>query len=135
MDILSRDANGKVQGVTNVAKMISAIFGVVAIIFSGYLYLTSSMTAIAKDVSTYIEQKTIKTFEEKEKEIRLEQQAIQEKIDNQQRIADLQYLEDLRDHKFLLSKQVEEDPNNDLLKDRLKRVIDKIGKLETKIYE
>jgi hypothetical protein len=58
-----------------------------------------------------------------------------ETLQSMQRSNDLIALETLRNQKILLKKQLDQEPNNMALEDRIERITDLIEKLENKIYQ
>jgi len=62
-------------------------------------------------------------------------QSVQRSLESMERTFDLRALESLRNEKYLMSKQLQEDPNNELLKERIERLEDRIEKLENKLYD
>ncbi len=59
---------------------------------------------------------------------------VQQSLKSIQQSNDLNRLESLRNEKYLMKKQLDADPTNELLKDRVKRLEDIIEKLENKLY-
>ena len=60
--------------------------------------------------------------------------SVQQSLESMERNFDLRALESLRNEKYLMNKQLDADPNNELLKERIERLEDKIEKLENKLY-
>ena len=115
----SKDAEGKVVGITKVTQMFIGLFVVVGMAFGCYTFLCDQMGNIvdAKEieiVQTLQEQKT----------------SIQKDIEKK----DLELLDIYRDQIYLLKQRFEEDPENDLLEERIERLQRKIEKLENKLY-
>jgi len=126
-----RDASGKIKGITDIAKMIGAVCTVIAMLFGGYMFLNGQMTAIAQD----IESQTVKTFQ-------MEQKVIDLKYDVIRLEALRDNLDDLNTDRVILIKQLEMNPDSEILKqeledneEKIERRKDQIEKLENKLDE
>ena len=67
-------------------------------------------------------------------ELKLVTQKQIDTLQSMQRSNDVVTLESLQNQKFLLNNQLKKDPNNELLKDKIRRLENLVKKLENKLY-
>lgn len=87
----------------------------------------------AKELKTTIVEKIVKVKEEVSKESLETFKDVQQSFQSMQKDNDSNRLEALRDRKYLLEKQLEKEPNNELLEDKVEILQRKIEKLENKL--
>jgi len=118
-----------INKLTNLSKMLVAIAAVITTIGGGVIFFEDRYfsTASAKEMKKSFEESSVKTFEMQQKILKTEQEGLSRKWDVEQ-------LSDLRDHKLLLTKELSREPNNELLKERIGIIKQKIIKLENKLY-
>jgi cell division protein FtsB len=151
MVILSKSEDGRVKGLTNIGRLIITVFTIVSMVIAGYVYMTCSMTAIAQDVSKeevrLSEEKGAKSFDEVTRTQEMQQQILELKIKDLETKRDMDKLEwltskvdGLNNDLIIIKKQLEQNPDSDLLKQKqmeieeeIKRKVDKIEQLEAKI--
>jgi len=115
---IKEDYQGK-KTLTNITKTLSASLALIAIIAGGVLYFENTYfhVADAKELEAHIEDQTIRTFEK------------------QSKLLDMRYLEQLQCQEQLVKKELERDPLDTLLEDKLRRIKNIIEKLEDKLYK
>jgi len=126
---IKRNLTTDEKELTNAAKLIIAIFTIISMIAGAVFYFENTYMhkADAKELQVYLEKNTVQTFQQLQKNIKIQQQL-------QEQILQSRELDTLRDLKVLLEENLKKDPNNPLLKSRLDIINTKIRKLEDKIY-
>lgn len=119
--LTKKNEDGQIK-LTKLSKMVAAvsagIFTVVGGLWAVFIYLDTTYVS-AKEVSFMeerIENNTVDTFEK------------------QQRILDIRYLEQLQCQKALMEKELERDPDDRLIEDKLERIERTIERVENQIY-
>jgi len=119
--LTKKNEDGQLK-LTKLSKMVAAvsagIFTVVGGLWATFIYLDTTYVS-AKEVSFMeerIENNTVNTFEK------------------QQRILDIRYLEQLQCQKALMKKELERDPDDRLIEDKLERIERTIERVENQIY-
>lgn len=118
-----------VNKLTNLTKTIIAVITGIITIASAVLFMEDRyMNAAAAEIMRKgLETTNVATFQQLQKDMRLEQKVIMKS-------REMQLLEDYYDHKVLLEETSRRNPNNSLFRFRLDRLYKKIKKLEDKIY-
>jgi len=126
---VKRNITTNEKELTDAAKLIIAIFTIISMIAGAVFYFENTYMhkADAKELQVYLEKNTVQTFQQLQKNIKIQQQL-------QEQILQSRELDTLRDLKVLLEENLKKDPNNPLLKSRLDIINTKIRKLEDKIY-
>lgn len=138
---VERTVEGKIKKLTNLSKGIISACALIAAISGGLFFMEDRYfnAADAKEMKKVIEADAVKTFQMQQVLITTQQKALEKKIEMEQkereRNADLRYLEQLQCQKVLVEKELRRDPNDTLLKDKIKRIINLITKLENKLYQ
>ena len=81
--------------------------------------ITEKIVKVKEDVS----KDTLNTFKD-----------VQQSFQSMQKDNDMNRLESLRNQKYLMERQLEKDPNNELLEERIEMLQRQIEKLENKLY-
>jgi hypothetical protein len=137
---VERTSEGKIKKLTMLSKSIVSACALIAAISGGLFFMEDRYfnTADAKEMKKILEADAVKTFQMQQKMLETQQQALEKSIEMEQRSKerdyDLRYLEQLRCQKVLIQKELNRDPNDTLLKDKLERIIDLIEKLENKLF-
>lgn len=137
--LIKRNADGKLK-LTQVARNIVAMASVIGVISGGLYFMEDRYckNTAAAEIKSSIEADAVKTFQMQQQVLKIEHEALKKEIDTKQKALDQKYdiehLNDLRDHKLFLKKELERDPNNALVKERLEIIVNKIEKLEIKVY-
>jgi hypothetical protein len=82
---------------------------------------------------TYLDNTFVKAEEIKVIETRIETNTVNT-FEKQQKILDIRYLEQLQCQKALMEKELERDPNDRLIEDKLERIKRTIERVEDQIY-
>ena len=94
--------------------------------------------AAAEKMKTTMEEQAVKTFKQQQQILDIKQEALKKELDIKQKALETKYdietLQELRDHKLVLKKELDRDPDNELIQDRIEIITTKIEKLENKIY-
>lgn len=112
-------------------KLIISALGAAAILVSVPFFLDDRYENEIDAAETKMEVAGVKQVSQEQIETL---ESVQRSLQSMQRDFDLRALESLRNEKYLMKKQLDANPDNDLLKDRVERLQDKIEKLENKIY-
>jgi len=112
------DLNGKTK-LTNLTKFVGSILTIIGFVAGGVLYFETTYMhkAEAKEMRVELEAQSVTTFQQV------------------QRNNDIRYLDDLDCRKILMEKELERNPSDTLLRDKLRRVKDLIKKLEDKLFQ
>jgi len=102
-----------------VVSIVTITIAIVGSLWGSFTYLdnTFAKAADVKGVELRIEKNTVDTFEK------------------QQRILDIRYLEQLQCQQALIQKELERDPGDRLLRDKLRRIENAIEKVEDILYQ
>ena len=120
---------GKPSKLTLLSKSIVSACTLIAALAGGLFFMEDRYfnTADAREMIVIMEASAVKTFQMQQKILQTEQKGLERKWD-------MDRLRDLRDHKILLQKELGRDPRNELIKERLEIIQQKIEKLENKLY-
>lgn len=117
-----RNANGQVK-LANWFKIVASTLTIIITLggafWGSFAYLNNTFAKAEeiKSVELRIEENTVNTFEK------------------QQRILDIRYLEQLQCQKALLEKELDRDPNDRLIEDKLQRIERTIERVENTLYQ
>lgn len=89
----------------------------------------------AKAMKTTIVEKIVKVKSDISKDSLETFKDVQQSLQSMQQDYDMNRLENLRNQKYLMEKQLEKDPSNELLEERIEILQRMIEKLETKLYK
>lgn len=138
--LVKKNLEGKITGLSNIAKSITAILVLIGV-FTGAVFFMEDRymkASAAEEIKVNIEEQAVKTFEQQQQILDIKQEAVKKELDIKQKALEIKFnmeaLQDLKDHKILLQKELKRDPNNELIQSRLERVQNKIEKIENKVY-
>lgn len=122
MVFTKKDSNGQVKlagWFKMVASTVTILVTLGGAFWGTFVYLdgTFAKAEDMKAVEYRIEENTVNTFEK------------------QQRILDIRYLEQLQCQKALMDKELERDPDDTLIKDKLERIERTIERVEDTLYQ
>jgi hypothetical protein len=112
-------------GVTSLSIVVGSIF---------FLEDRFFHEADAKIMKSTITEKIVKVKEEVSKDTLNTFKDVQQSFQSMQKDNDMNRLESLRNQKYLMERQLEKDPNNELLEERIEMLQRQIEKLESKLY-
>jgi len=112
-------------------KIIISVIGAVGMIFMAAVFFEDRFENESDAAETKTEVADLQQVSQEQIDTL---ESVQQSLKSMERNYDLRALESYRNEKYLMKKQLDANPSNELLEERIERLGDKIQKLENKLY-